>query len=216
MRTLLRWIPPGERDVPETAASVAAADLPDLPGFDMDAGLTRLGGNRDVYRKILASFGRGNREMAAEIRAALAAGDVETATRHAHSLSGAGGNLGAVELAAAAKAAEASEGDTAAFDTLVAELEKTLTALSPLLEETADEAGDREIDTARAAKLVAEIAALLTDDLAAAMDRTGELGELLAGTAAFSAFRELARRMDAFDTEGAGDALRSVEAALES
>jgi len=211
---LLRWIRPGDRAAPGTGPAVAAASIPDLPGFDVDAGLTRLGGNRDVYRKILASFARGNADKAAELRAALDGGDVETATRHAHSLKGAAGNLGGTGIAEAARVAEASGGDAAAFESLIEKLDEALTALAPLLVDAPEEPGEREIDRERATALVLEIAALLEDDLARAIDRSEELGELLAGSSAAGFFRGLERCLEAFDLEGAAGALEEIHSAI--
>jgi CheY-like chemotaxis protein/HPt (histidine-containing phosphotransfer) domain-containing protein len=58
-------------------------DLPEsLPGFDLAAGLTRLMGNKRLYRKLLIDFGANYGAVAGEIRDALAAKDFE----QAHSL----------------------------------------------------------------------------------------------------------------------------------
>ena len=55
-------------------------ELPEfLPGFDLAAGLSRLMGNKRLYRKLLVDFGTKYTETASEIREALAANDFDQA-----------------------------------------------------------------------------------------------------------------------------------------
>jgi signal transduction histidine kinase/CheY-like chemotaxis protein len=113
--TLQKWIQPhGNRarvqPVPvEVKPSESAGDPPredalpeSLPGFDLRAGLKRLGGNRRLYRKLLLDFAADYIGAAADIREAVAAGDFERAHRLVHNLKGLAGNLAATELQAAA------------------------------------------------------------------------------------------------------------------
>jgi CheY-like chemotaxis protein len=90
--TLQKWIKPlAERAVvqkspvrgtpaePDQTVPVEE-DLPEsLPGFDLAAGLTRLMGNKRLYRKLLIDFGANYGAVAGEIRDALAAKDFEQA-----------------------------------------------------------------------------------------------------------------------------------------
>ena len=112
---LQKWIPPSDEratlepaDVatPGTAASEHKADaheLPDaLPGFELAEGLNRLQGNQKLYRKLLLDFGVKYTEVAAEIRDALAAGDLKQTHSLVHNLKGLAGNLAATELQTAA------------------------------------------------------------------------------------------------------------------
>ena len=112
---LQKWIQPSDEratlepaDVatPGTAASEHKADaheLPDaLPGFELAEGLNRLQGNQKLYRKLLLDFGVKYTEVAAEIRDALAAGDLKQTHSLVHNLKGLAGNLAATELQTAA------------------------------------------------------------------------------------------------------------------
>ncbi len=73
-----------------------------LPGFDLQAGLARLMGNKRLYRKILLDFGANYGGVAGEIREALAAKDLKQAHSLVHNLKGLAGNLEANDLQAAA------------------------------------------------------------------------------------------------------------------
>jgi len=74
-------------------------ELPEsLPGFDLNAGLSRLMGNKRLYRKLLMDFGTKYTETAREIRGALDANDFEQAHSLVHNLKGLAGNLEATDL----------------------------------------------------------------------------------------------------------------------
>jgi PAS domain S-box-containing protein len=100
--TLLAWIKPGERVVPETddpapAGGEDAAPLR-IPGIDTEIGVARIGGNVDSYRKLLRKFVENQAGAIDDIAAACERGDNETAVRAAHTLKGVGGSIGAGQL----------------------------------------------------------------------------------------------------------------------
>jgi two-component system sensor histidine kinase/response regulator len=119
--TLQKWIKPvAERDAvpkslpasgePPVLDTAPAADqvalgedeLPEsLPCFNLTAGLTRLMGNKRLYRKLLVDFGTKYTETAREIREALDAKDFNQAHSLVHNLKGLAGNLEAKDLQAA-------------------------------------------------------------------------------------------------------------------
>ena len=132
-------------------------ELPEsLPGFDLSAGLSRLMGNKRLYRKLLLDFGTKYRGVANEIREALAAGDFEQAHSLVHTLKGLAGNLEATDLQAAAvnmeKRVKGQTADTASpadLNQKFAELENALgqaidavQALVPTVEKTTVESGE--------------------------------------------------------------------------
>jgi HPt (histidine-containing phosphotransfer) domain-containing protein len=117
--TLQKWIKPvSERaavqnsqvhDAPsEPDPMVPEEDeLPDsLPGFDLAAGLSRLMGNKRLYRKLLLDFGANYGGVADEIRKALATKDFKQVHSLVHNLKGLAGNLEASDLQAAAEEME--------------------------------------------------------------------------------------------------------------
>jgi HPt (histidine-containing phosphotransfer) domain-containing protein len=113
--TLQKWIrPAAERADSPKAQPLDLTSKPEqplpaedglpefLPGFDLGAGLKRLGGNQRLYRKLLLDFGANYGEAASQISAALAAGDFEQAHSLVHNIKGLAGNLEATDLQAAA------------------------------------------------------------------------------------------------------------------
>ncbi len=108
--TLLKWIEPAERVVAEPPAGDAAPRdakpesrvIADLPGIIFQDGLTRIGGNTALYKKILTRFLDDYPPARSQIEAALESGDQELAQRLAHTIKGVAGNIGAMELQAAA------------------------------------------------------------------------------------------------------------------
>jgi CheY-like chemotaxis protein len=113
--TLLKWIEPQEGATtdrqPEgtlektdlTQEILAEEELPEtLAGFDLQAGLERLRGNKRLYRKLLLDFGANYKGVADEIRDTLKAKDLKQAHSLVHNLKGLAGNLEATDLQAAA------------------------------------------------------------------------------------------------------------------
>src|SRR5580765_7856604 len=80
-------------------------DLPSIAGLDTNDGLSRVGGNRKLYVKILRQFAE-PRSAALEVADALAQGDHALAERVAHTLKGVAGNIGATSVLPAAATLE--------------------------------------------------------------------------------------------------------------
>jgi CheY-like chemotaxis protein len=119
MATLARWIQPrtdGAHDLAAPDAPIASnagtdvsettapeRDLPiDIVGLDSALGLRRMLGKPTLYRRMLHQFAQGQRHAFAQLRAALQAGDAQTAERIAHTVKGLAGNIGATALQALA------------------------------------------------------------------------------------------------------------------
>ena len=64
--TLVKWIEPGEREIPKGNRQKAIGnreeiDFPDsLPGIDIKTGLNRVGGNKKLYRDLLVKYSKDN------------------------------------------------------------------------------------------------------------------------------------------------------------
>jgi HPt (histidine-containing phosphotransfer) domain-containing protein len=79
-----------------------------LPGFDVPSALRRLGGNEQLFRKLLSHLAADHCADCEQIRRALAASDLGVARRIAHTLKGVAGNLSALELQQQAGAMESA------------------------------------------------------------------------------------------------------------
>jgi HPt (histidine-containing phosphotransfer) domain-containing protein len=122
----------GMAATPEGAGAVPA-ELPPVDGLDSADGVRRVGGNNRLYVKLLRQFASQQADAVGQIRAALAANDVETATRLAHTLKGVAGNLGAGGVQNAAAAVETLLRDGAPADPTSQALEQLAGVLHPLL-----------------------------------------------------------------------------------
>ncbi|MBW1788907.1 MAG: response regulator, partial [Deltaproteobacteria bacterium] len=133
--TLVKWIDPGERALPEETVEklgeveVGKGIFPaELPGISIKSGLSKVAGNEKLYRKLLSKFREGNRNVVSEIKSSIDAGDMETAARLAHTVKGVAGNLGVEDLFPAAGELEKAikQGETGSFDTLIENFEVLL------------------------------------------------------------------------------------------
>ena len=92
-----------------TSPTGSAASPPGPPpAIDVEAGVERMMGNRQLYLRALARFRREYRHAGPSIRAALAAGDHMRAQRLTHTLKGAAGMIEAGALYASALALESA------------------------------------------------------------------------------------------------------------
>ncbi len=80
---------------PMAAESTPAPLLPSLPGLNVNAGLSRMGGDWTVYQRILERFYSIHRESDREIQGALDRQDWSEAFYLVHTLKGSAGNIGA-------------------------------------------------------------------------------------------------------------------------
>jgi len=102
---LLRWVKPREHtdfdnDAPQPLPEIKKedVDIPELKGIDTKSGITRVGGNKKLYQKILIKFHSDYREMTQQIIDAIEQGDQKLSQRLAHTVKGVSGNIGAGEL----------------------------------------------------------------------------------------------------------------------
>jgi HPt (histidine-containing phosphotransfer) domain-containing protein len=112
---LAKWVAPRhepEEDRPaaqdpKSEVPSAEVDLPEtLTGFDLDEGLARLQGNRQLYRKLILTFADSCREGIEQIETAIAEENYPEVLQQAHSIKGSAGNLAAKDVQAAAMALE--------------------------------------------------------------------------------------------------------------
>ncbi len=112
---LVEWIAPNRgpaEDRPAKEADTAnvvslETDLPEtLKGFDLAEGLTRLQGNRPLYRKLILTFADSCRQSMGAIHDAIESKYYTEVLQQAHSIKGSAGNLAAKGAQNAAMALE--------------------------------------------------------------------------------------------------------------
>lgn len=100
--------------------------FPDLPGINAQEGLKRLMNKTALYEKVLRDFHSRFLEEIPAIRANIAAGDTQTATRQAHSLKGLAGTIGASQLQQLASELQQNLSQQIASEALLEQLESEL------------------------------------------------------------------------------------------
>ena len=223
---LAQWIIPGRAarqdgpvaEVVPAPTDATATELPAaLPGFDIAEGLTRLQGNRDLYRKLILKFADSCRDGIGQIGNAIEAGNHTEIMHLAHSIKGSAGNLAAQALQDAAKGLEhlikdrpddppSADDLTAAYATLGRAAEAVFAAVDTL-------GGPPAETVAREGDLTAGIPAEDRQGLATRIRDAAEMGdmtELQAIAAELDArigdqqslSRRIADLADNFDLEG--------------
>jgi two-component system, sensor histidine kinase and response regulator len=230
--TLVRWIEPGARDIPENKSDlvVPAGEEKDilpsgLPGIAVSSGLSRVGGNKELYIKLLSKFKNAQEHVALEIGEAFQSGDFETAGRLAHTAKGVSGNLGAegiyrvsAELEKAIK--EGRENIDSPLAEFSAQMKLVMEGIKVLAEDLAaaqreEKTGTQiEVDREAVKLLLQEMARLLESDLTEAMNRLESLRTHLAQSSAHEEFRRLEKHVEDFDTDGALEGVEAIASAL--
>jgi CheY-like chemotaxis protein len=208
-----KWIVPARPADPAGGESVTVGgdDLPTLPGVDTATGLARLGGNRALYRRLLTSFRRKQAGAVGEIRDARDAGDLETATRLAHTLKGVAANLAIEHVHREAKIVEEAfrAGGTPALGALQGVLADAVEALGAL-EGEGTTPSDREVDTEAVRGAIRELGDLLALDDTEALSVVRRLVDELRDSDHQAAAQEIGELVDEFDFGGALERLDAL------
>jgi len=136
-RTLAKWLPANKRMLADSLAATpqrpTAPELPALRGIDTARALKRLGGNEKRYRHWLMKFVEESPAVATQVRAALAAGQLDLAARTMHSFKGGVGMIGlcdlherAAALEAALKTSQSAEAELQQLDCAIATARKEI------------------------------------------------------------------------------------------
>ncbi len=108
--TLLRWAHPHYKQLtePQQEQSKVREEIviPQVEGVDVEMGLTRVAGNRRLYRDLLDQFAEKHADAATQISDALHRGDSALAERIAHTIKGVAGNIAIPKIQFAAEAVE--------------------------------------------------------------------------------------------------------------
>ncbi|MDH4316971.1 MAG: ATP-binding protein [Desulfobulbaceae bacterium] len=109
LRTIQKWIKPGKNHLPATRIIKSTSEESDsfplsLKGINIKDGLTRVGGNKQLYLELLNMFSRDFSKTGEEISARIQedSADLQDVRLLAHTIKGVAGNIGAVPLQRAA------------------------------------------------------------------------------------------------------------------
>jgi len=217
--TLSRWVKtdqPAEanRVTKDIRTGIENGSFPELAGIDTRAGLARAQGNRTLYRRLLEKFRKGQEHFVREFCEAAKSGDVDAATRLAHTLKGVAGNIGATGVQAAAATLEKASAAGAAQETVEEHLMKVDRLLQPLISElagmgAADDSRPvaERIDPEALSRLIRQLDKLLEEDDAGAGDLLDPLAAQLPGELYKGRLRELAQSVGEYDFEAAKNVL---------
>ena len=218
--TLAKWIVPAH-PVPAPVSMALPlkeqADLPIVPGLDLDAGLQVMQGDKALYRKMLGRFREGQGDFSRRFSDAIAVDDPETAMRLAHTLKGTAGNIGARVLQRAAGSLEQAclAGETAdtlwSLQTAVADaLLPLLAALKEALPENTSDATQREVDLPQQQALAHQLRILLQESDSEAIEVGEQLAHALRDRDLKEAFRPVLDALSACDFDAADAAFSRI------
>ncbi|WP_267223234.1 response regulator [Dyella silvae] len=134
--TMARWIHPKKRQgegLPSTELTKATG-MPELPGIDQRAGLATCGNIEPLYGRLLSMFLHTYADFANAFNEARQATDEKAASRLAHTLRGAAGNIGALHVAASAAELEQACNANAPREDIDRLLAAVSAALQPVID----------------------------------------------------------------------------------
>jgi len=221
LAALLKWIEPKERQLPKKTKRLKSKDvrvekgisLPDLPEFDVEAVLARLGGNRKAFIRLVNKFAVGHLSAVDDIAASLKAGSTQKSLKLTHTLKGVAGNIGAVDLQKAAARLERAlkkgipEEIEPQLDFTHSSLGQVLSAIKQINELTANdmpyevsaEKGLEPPDTAEIVSALTEMKQLLENKSFRAGKHLESLFELLKGTEVQKELNNLEKLMGRYE-----------------
>ncbi len=191
-----------------------------LPGINLERGLSHLGNNAALYKKLLIKF-RKEESRAAQLDEFLAAGDRNQAMILVHTLKSVSASLGAVELSDFCKELETAfrepHGDEAREAELVryfkAELERVVLGI----EGSFDEEPAAPAPGAATPDLVRRIAEQLEQNFPEALELQRRLSSMVEpGSAAADSVRRLKDAMELYQIKTAKDELAVLSGLLEN
>ncbi len=216
-----KWCPGKllEQELPvfaETPPESAASDELVIPGFDVQDGLSRMLGDRDMYLELLQRFRDGQIDTPAKIRRAMMAQERKVAERIAHTLKGVAGMIGAKELQAVAAQLEtairsgASEGEIEQQNThMEHEMQALFTALAKVLQPAApvepvvNPGPSSHVNRDEVQAMIFRFADLLRQYDGEALDLLAESSSLFASALGLDAHRRIVRAIRLFDFDTA-------------
>ena len=228
--TIARWLP-ADRVAWSDAEGTAVADdeggeEEQLDGIDVEQGLQRVGGKRELFHRQLAVFRQKYARAAAELREELVQDRFEAAGEYAHAIKGAAGMLGASQVAAAAAdleqrfrgeaPGEQRDALERGIDAFAGELDRVFAAIDASAGEagTADAPGG-EWDAERVRTLLQTLARQLERNDLAAGNSVEALARCLEGHGHDERLEQLRAAVDRLEFRAAADRLAELARELD-
>ncbi len=229
-KTLIRWIPAratGASPSSSTVKPLPMADeegivLPDqMSGLEVKQAVSRLNGNASLFLRLLAGLRAEAPQRQAELRSATETAQWADVQRLAHTVKGLAGNLGAVSVAAAARALESAvkSDDLAQVNELVDVLEATWAELIEVTEalpmsystgQAEAPAGGNATPPEELRAHLAELDSLLGRQSFDAEKRALEITPMLAGTPFVAEWNTFRMAIENFDFANAKQLLEQL------
>jgi signal transduction histidine kinase/CheY-like chemotaxis protein len=198
--------------------------MPSIAGLDTNDGLSRVGGNRKLYVKILRQFAEEQSRAFDQVADALSKGNHALAERLAHTLKGVAGNIGAGGVQSAAGVLERLIRDRSNADEIERSRQRVAVVLEPLATAIRAALGPAGSDApapvgpaaptspARSREAAAQLTALLSDSDPAAGEFIDANRDALSPLFDAAGWSELEALVEAY---GFDDAQKRLEYALE-
>ena len=198
--------------------------MPAIPGIDVSEGLARVGGNTDLYRRLLAKFHSSQGMVVEEIHSAYRQQEIALAAHWAHSLVGVAGNIGALPVSKAARNLELAlkANQTEQIEALLQRLDATLQPIMRAIAELPHSPAEPETTGAPTAPDVAvlqplfrQLRALLSESDTRARKCVETIRPQLQGTLHLALLDTIAEAVGSYDFEQALNRLPELEQALQ-
>ncbi|MBF0455345.1 MAG: ABC transporter substrate-binding protein [Magnetococcales bacterium] len=225
-RALAQWIKPALRPLPKrhlnptfrSEEEGGVDELPNLPGFDLERSVARVGGSLPAYRKLLDRVVQSEADAVDRIRQSLANGEQEEAIRAAHTLKGLAGTIGATTLQSEAALLEQAlvrgeeEGQSRLLESVAQTLLQTVQVIEsarvePTLRRQQVDGGEPDGSIVPSLTLLAE---KIEDYDATAVESVAELLEHLGPGLLQSDLERMQRRLADYDFDGASEILVEI------
>ncbi len=191
--------------------------VPAVAGLNTEDGLRRVAGNIKLYLNLLRQFVEGQSDTAERIKDCLEKGDFVTAERLAHSAKGVAGNIGAAVVQSASAELEKAirqRADNSQIESLrvkvaaaLADLTATLTPTLQLKTAAQTIAPSPIVDSKQLKSATEQMAKLLADSDAAAVDCLESAGSILSSLFTNDDYIQFKKSITSYDFNTALDSL---------
>ena len=176
---------------------------------DIERGVDRLGGNKELYERLLGKFGQRIKTISGKMVSAYNDDNDDVLESYVHEIKGTAGNLGIMPLYDMAKSLEESlrtsedkMSTSARFDDFVLMLKSFVDRVGGGdRKEASPDKVETEYDTPKVIHLLDEMETSIDSDLGYAMDISDQLKQVLSATELNDQYLELEEHLSDFDLE---------------